>query len=477
MRPRPCVVTTPPAPSPCSAGRCAASEGRAGESESTSRPHRGAADADALPADADAGAGADAPPGRAATRLSPRRAAHVSNAASVPCGACSALSAKAGWLPPTRHDSASSTAAPVLQQPLLGVRRLAQLDAAREALLRVAELPVGVPGAQVHADEDLVRLEAPQRGHQRAHQPRPGLHQPEGLALEHELARAEGGPAFHGASHERQHGAPSSPSRPGTEALGLGVGVLERLLLQQLEPDVRVRVGVGVGVAVGVGAGVKEPDVPVRCRAEEVQHLVGLAQHDAAAVAEAQRRDAAPRRRSRHALVVQHDLLLAPPRHRLRHSPLRRRAPPPVDAAPPGEVVARVEVARGVARTAGGRAVRLLAVGAGAVLRQPKVCGAARGERPAHQPHPPHARVAQPLPPEVRPVEHRDALEAGMQLRLFLQDELGAAALAIKDGRLPLDHACRVELGRQKCPVLLAYRQPCLGSLGPVGRQRASTLV
>lgn len=64
-----------------------------------------------------------------------------------------------------------------------------------------------------------------------------------------------------------------------------------------------------------------------------------------------------------------------------------------------------------------------------------------------------------------------------MQLRLFLQDELGAAALAIKDGRLPLDHACGIELGRQKCPVLLAYRQPCLGSLGPVGRQRASTLV
>ena len=215
----------------------------------------------------------------------------------------------------------------------------------------------------------------------------------------------------------------------------------------------------------------------MRGRAEEVQHLVGLAQHDAAAVAEAQRRDAAPRRLPRDALVLEHDLLLTLLRHRLHHAPLRRRAPPPVDAAPPREVIARVEVARGVARTAGGRAVRLLAVGAGAVLRQPQVRGAARGERPAHQPHPPHARVAQPLPPKVRPVEHRDALEASMQLRLPLQDELRAAALAIEDGRLPLDHACRVELGGQACPVLLADRQPCLGALGAVGRQRASTLV
>ena len=136
-------------------------------------------------------------------------------------------------------------APPVLQQPLLGIRRLAQLDPAREALLRVAELPVGVSGAQVHADEDLVRLEPPQRGHQRAHQPRPGLHEPVGLALEHELARAEGGPAFHGAGGERQHGA---------QGLGLGVGVLEGLLLQQLEPDVP---GQGEGEWWGVRVGVE----------------------------------------------------------------------------------------------------------------------------------------------------------------------------------------------------------------------------
>ena len=248
---------------------------------------------------------------------------------------------------------------------------------------------------------------------------------------------------------------------------------------------VRVRTGVGVGCwgrgsslgsGLQLGIGVQGPGVPVRGRAKEVQHLVGLAQHDAAAVAEAQGRDAAPRRLPRDALVLEAQLLLAAPRHRLRHAPLRRGAPPPVDAAPPREVVARVEVARRVDRPAGRRVVRLLALGAGAALCQPQVRGPARRECPAHQPHPTHARVAQPLPPKVRPVEHRDALQARMQLRLPLQDQLGAAALPVEDRRLPLDHACRVELGRQACPVFLADRQPGRGALGALGRQHASSL-
>ena len=231
-----------------------------------------------------------------------------------------------------------------------------------------------------------------------------------------------------------------------------------------------------LGSGLQLGVGVQGPGVPVRGRAKEVQHLVGLAQHDAAAVAEAQGRDAAPRRLPRDALVLEAQLLLAAPRHRLRHAPLRRGAPPPVDAAPPREVVARVEVARRVDRPAGRRVVRLLALGAGAALCQPQVRGPARRECPAHQPHPTHARVAQPLPPKVRPVEHRDALEARMQLRLPLQDELGAAALPVEDRRLPLDHARRVELGRQACPVFLADRQPGRGALGALGRQHASSL-
>jgi len=63
-----------------------------------------------------------------------------------------------------------------------------------------------------------------------------------------------------------------------------------------------------------------------------------------------------------------------------------------------------------------------------------------------------------------------------MQLRLPLQDELGAAALPVEDRRLPLDHACRVELGRQACPVFLADGQPGRGALGALGRQHASSL-
>ena len=234
------------------------------------------------------------------------------------------------------------------------------------------------------------------------------------LALERELARAEGWSGL-GARGERQHCA---------EGFWLGVRELERVLLREDQPHPRLG-----------------------RRLEPAQQPSRLLELERRAVGEGQPGEAAAGRAVRRAAVPQHELARTARRERGPHRRLALAAPPPVDAAEAAEVLAKVEVARAVARPPFRGGVRLVPARARAVLREPQEGGPARRVAPAQQPHPTRARVAQPLPPEVRAVQHEHTAQRAVRLRLPRHQRARAAALCLEGGRLPAHDRSGRELG------------------------------